>query len=335
MKIALLTLAFPQTSEIQQIAQLALLLSGSGTCPEALRGKPHDMLHVLLTARDLGVSPTSAMRKMYVIDGNVTIAPALKGALVRTKGLGRYWFPRPANAEGVYPDGVPPNDETRATVFGQRTGEDYVMASEFTMADAEIAKVAHKKNWQTYPKRMLQWRALTYLIDDLWPEVGFGIYTPDEMGAITDEDGHLIDVAEVHVPNGYERPTYAPAGSTDKKGDELAPQEERDEIQKRIDALPDGAKAALRERWSAEIRFGNGQVMSVKVLTRRAAGMAKAMLGGIESEVRSGKHDPQVEAVICGACGEEEQTDGSCGCAPDAEVTVEVEADDDLGRPFD
>lgn len=189
------------SDEFKALAAQAVVLSQSGICPKALRGKPHDMLQVLMSARDLGLAPTVAMRKLYVVDGQVTIAPALKMALVRIKGAGRIWYHQE-------------NDAQECTVYGQRTGEDYVHTVTVTIEDAariktringKTAPLTEKDNWKNYPARMLQWRAVGYLIDDLWPEVSFGMYSPDELGAYTDEDGHVIDVESVDVPEGFER----------------------------------------------------------------------------------------------------------------------------------
>jgi hypothetical protein len=44
---------------------------------------------------------------------------------------------------------------------------------------------------------MLSWRAVGYLLDDLFPEVGTGLYSPDELGAVTDGDGEPIEVRAV------------------------------------------------------------------------------------------------------------------------------------------
>jgi hypothetical protein len=90
--------AVPGRDEFLTLCQLAQMYSRSGVVPKQLRGKPHDVLVVLMTARDLGIPLTAGLRKVYVIDGNPSIAPQLKISLVRKKGLGNV-IQHPANAE--------------------------------------------------------------------------------------------------------------------------------------------------------------------------------------------------------------------------------------------
>lgn len=195
----------PAVSEATQIAQLAVTLAAAGACPSAIRGKPNDVFLVLLSARDLGVSLTTAMREFHVIDGKVTLSPKVKLALVRQSGLGKIW---PAGDNGA----------EHATWSAERHDlPGHVISSTFTWADAQLAHLVDsrcqphnhwkgsgsgrnsaeclcKTNWKTYPARMLSWRAAGYLLDDVFPEVGTGLYSPDELGAVTDAEGEPIEV---------------------------------------------------------------------------------------------------------------------------------------------
>ena len=342
----------PGRDEFLSLAAQAKVYAGSNLVPEALRDKPEDVFLLLASARDLGLAPTIALRKMYVVDSQVTIAPALKMALVRMKGAGRIWKPRPALPDGTFPDPDPPVENTseRAIVYGQRTGEDYVERVEITMDQMREVRYGYqrkyvlveKDNWKNYPWRMLWWRAVTQLIDDLWPEIGFGLYTPDEIGAMTDEEGVPIDVRSASAPDGFRQAaTYAPPDpNAVSPGEEPAP--DMEEIQARIDALPPEAQAELKVRWKEKVTFSDGRPIPVRLLTRRSSGIAKALISGIESETRTGRikttttptPPADVEtAVICGACGEEEKSDGSCGCAPD-DPEPPVDLTEDLGAPF-
>ena len=74
-----------------------------------------------------------------------------------------------------------------------------------TVDDVTLAQLIKDKSaWVKYPQRMLWWRAATAAVDDWFPEVAFGLYTPDEIGAAVDADGHVIDVDSVEMPEGYE-----------------------------------------------------------------------------------------------------------------------------------
>lgn len=222
----------PGADEFRSMAMQAKIFATSGLVPDALRNKPADTLLVLMTGRDLGIAPTAALRKCYVVDGQVTIAPALKLALVKIKGLGSI-RPAPGN-----------NDQSATAVAFDLAGNEiarYTVTWE-EMARVEYAKgklLVDKQNWRNYPARMLWWRAAGYLVDDVFPEVAFGIYTPDEVGALTDEDGHAIDVMEVPVPEGYER------------GGRAAPvtfvsEAEAEEMKLRANGLPGEARKVLK-----------------------------------------------------------------------------------------
>jgi hypothetical protein len=184
----------PNADEVRQLAAIAVVATAAGNVPKPLRGKPNDAFMVLLEGRALGLAPTTALRMLHVIDGTVTVPPKVKLALVRQAGLGEVW-----------PDAG--NDGTSATWHATRDGRTY--AYTFTMADARAAELDRKDNWRHYPGRMLSWRALGYLLDDVFPDVGTGLYAPDELGALTDEDGLPIEASGWEAPPGMNRPQAA------------------------------------------------------------------------------------------------------------------------------
>lgn len=194
----------PGHQEMQGMAAMAVTLAGADAVPAALRNKPNDVFQVLLTARDLGVAITTGMREFHVIDGKVTLSPKVKLAMVNERGRQEGW--------ACWPD--PGNDAEQATWHATRRDRPgLTFSSSFTMAEARNAgtgkgtgKLADKDNWKNYPKRMLSWRALGYLLDDVFPEVGTGLYSPDELGAMTDEDGQVIDVASTEPLAGTNPP---------------------------------------------------------------------------------------------------------------------------------
>jgi hypothetical protein len=89
---------FPGAEEVVAMAAQAKMMAASGLVPNALKGKPADVLLVLMTGRDLGIPPTTAIRECYVIEGNVTVSPQIRLARIRQLGLGRV-LPGPANTD--------------------------------------------------------------------------------------------------------------------------------------------------------------------------------------------------------------------------------------------
>lgn len=301
-------------NEFRALAMQAKMLSGSSLVPKDLRGKPHDVLLVLMTGRDLGIAPTAALRKCYVVDGQVTIAPALKLALVKIKGMGCV---RPA----------PDNDRTHATAIaydakGQEIARQTVTwddVKDVTIDYAGKKRMVDKDNWRNYPARMLWWRSAGWLVDDIWPEVAFGLYTPDEIGAMTDEEGRVVDVREVVVVDGYEK--HKPA-EAEKIADAVA-----EALTARASALPDGAKdelkAMFRER---EIR---GSIFSqlaskekvidpmIALFEKRAANGEWGDWSPAPAETVS---EPEVEPVA-----PPENVDGHTGVIADPEPPPEID----------
>ena len=79
---------------------------------------------------------------------------------------------------------------------GQRVGQ-----SSFSIDEAQAAGLAGKDNWKKYPSDMLFARALTRGARRYAPGIfgGAPIYTPEEMGVDTDEDGQIIEGQAVTV----------------------------------------------------------------------------------------------------------------------------------------
>lgn len=288
----------PQHAEMQGLAAMAVTLAAAEAVPAALRNKPNDVFQILLTARDLGIAVTTGIRELHVIDGKVTVSPKLKLAMVNERGRVEGW--------AVWPD--PANDAVRAVWHATRRDRPGVAFSyEFTMAEAKNAgtgkgtgKLAEKDNWKNYPKRMLSWRALGYLLDDTFPEVGTGLYSPDEMGAMTDEEGHVIDVASTEALPG----TKAPRGHGPQppaEGDQLWSEIDLAEfealhlrVQRLVATAPDAA-AELSRLW----RDSANPLPPIAELSKRQSIRAKALVTGIENRVRKGDEwGPEAKAAF-------------------------------------
>lgn len=299
----------PHQGELRTLAQLATTFAFSKLVPESLQGKPEDCLLVLLTARDLGLSVTVAFRECHPIDGRVTVSPKLKLAIVRQRGLGRIW-----------PD--PANDVTRHTWFAARADDPQtVYQVTYTLRDAERAglwmagcspddhseqcqkgaqygasrearKKSCKQNWRTYPGQMLQWRCMGYLMDQAFGEVGVGLYSADELGAVTDEDGHVIDIMEAGPLDGMPDHTPTPRDpATDPNA--VAPEDFRDQCKERIYRLPDPAIATLREQWSRrDAQTGIPTLFPLPALPLRQVKAAAAIIAGFEARAERGEWGP-------------------------------------------
>jgi hypothetical protein len=265
----------PAVNELQTMAQLATTFAAAGLVPKDLQGRPADCLLVIMSARDLGISITDGFRLLYPIDGRVTVAPKLKLAIIRQRGLAKMW-----------PD--PSNDGEQATWHAERDGISYRQT--FTKEDAATAGLLGKDNWKKYRPQMLQWRALGYLIDVVCPEVGTGLYSADELGAVTDDEGHVIDISEVEavVPGDTRRTGGGPNGRP--SGEQPADPDDLWQLQLRVHALPEAQQLTWRERKAQAVGSG----VPTTALTAAQLRGARSVLAGLEREAR--KADPDWDA---------------------------------------
>ena len=294
----------PEATEFAQLCQMARMLSLSELAPKKLRDKPYDTLLILLTARDLQIPVTSALRKISIIEGQPSIDTELQLALVRQRGFGAI-LPvaenfsqdplRFAAAVAVGPNGQPMGPPT---VF---TWSDAQMAG---YVDGGCLPEAHdrrritrknrdgstrtyegcecKDNWRTVPRDMLWWRAAARARRIYFPEATTGMYDADELGGVIDVEGHLVDPATAPLPDGYEDPKerkQQQAAAADAAGDPAVLLD----LWMRTRALPTPIRNEMRVAWKANDRI---QGRPVWALPQRLVQLAKSMMNGWEGKAR-------------------------------------------------
>lgn len=298
----------PVHDELRGMAEMAVTLALAGVMPKELRRNPANVLAVLLTGRELGVAPMTAIRTFHVIDGQVTVAPKVRMAMVRQQGLGKLW-----------PD--PDNDERTCSWFAERADQPGItFRSSYRWEQAQMARLAGpncqpyqhgprgdkapaaekclcKDNWRNYPDRMLSWRALGYLLDDTFPEVGTGLYSPDELGAVTDADGEpVFDLDNtdplVGGPSAQRaagpNPNEAPPNPADLQA-----------LHERINVLRTNADAAeaLKALWMAPDGDGNPKLPPLGKLLHRHMTVARAAVDAIERKAKAGEYGTDLAAM--------------------------------------
>jgi hypothetical protein len=344
-QMALESPGIPGRDEFLALAMMARVMSMSALVPKALQGKPHDTFLVLLTGRDLGLTTTAALRKVYVVDGQTSLAPQLTAALVRQQGLGRI-VPHPENS-----------DRWAAAIPLGPDGKPLGPHLEFTWEDAQIAGLVDatcqpgehntremrrtyrdggsktwqgcecKDNWLHYPRRMLWWRAVGYCADDYFPEVSMGLYSPDELGAVIDAEGHPIDPASADLPAGFEPPPTAEEARRaamspeDRDAEDRALEKDRAALQGRIRDLPDDVRGELKAKWEGSDRLGRVSVMH---LSPRDLRFAESMVRGFESKARAAGWTPSpAETPAANAPPEEATESERRGALPQEERDAE------------
>lgn len=249
----------PGRDEFLALAMQARMLAMSGAAPEAVRNDPYVAFHVAMVGRDLGISPSAALQLIDVIKTKngyqLSLSPQLLNGQIRRLGLGR----------------IVPVLQERDRCIARALGPDgeILGETEFTWEDARDAGLVglkcmpgeHATNrdgrcgcnqgYRTYPRRMMWWRASGFCAADLFPEAGLGLYSPEELGSVVDDQGRPLDPATVALPPGYDDPAeqrrqQQAAADQPAAGDKLW------ELQELIYALPAQLLAELRQQWRGE-----------------------------------------------------------------------------------
>lgn len=165
-------------ASFEQQMKMAGVLAESTLLPAHLRGKPANVLIIIQGARAMGVSAFWALQSMFVVDGKLSMSAELMRALVIRAG---HEFKIIEHTNKVAKVGI------------KRKGTDYWFETEFTMADAVMAKLDKKGPWIAYPSAMLLARVTSKICRAYCPDVLFGVvYTPEELGAKVDEEGAAV-----------------------------------------------------------------------------------------------------------------------------------------------
>jgi hypothetical protein len=134
----------------------------------------------ILYGREIGFGPITSMMNVYIVDGRPSLSAQIMAAAIQ-KSKRYHYRVRTWTAT-----------ECRIAFFD---GSESLGESSFSMAEAATAKLSTKDNWVKYPKSMLWARAMSLGARAYCSEVFGGvIYTPDELGAEVNDEGHVIEV---------------------------------------------------------------------------------------------------------------------------------------------
>jgi hypothetical protein len=185
---------------------LARLTTNTEMVPKALRGRPDAALAVMVYGSELGLSPMTALREVYIIEGTPSCSAKLMRALILRAGHQLEWR-------------VLTRD--RAVLTGRRRDRRGHATVEWTLDDARAAGVASKDVWKRYPRSMLAARATSELARLIFPDVTIG-YTPEELGGSVQHFGEYdtIDVEPDDLPGHVDYDTGEILDTVDVNVDE-------------------------------------------------------------------------------------------------------------------
>lgn len=140
----------------------------------------------ILAGQELGFGPFASMTGVNIIQNKPVLAANLMAAAVKRQGKYNYRVTR--------------LDDTGCELTFFENGQE-VGKSKFEKADAEKAGLLGKDNWKKYPRNMYFARALSNGQKWYAPDVfnGVTVYTPDELGAVVDEEGNASIPTETGV----------------------------------------------------------------------------------------------------------------------------------------
>jgi hypothetical protein len=161
----------------------ARAMAGSGFFTDAKQAS--QAVVKILAGQELGFGPFTSMVGVHIIKEKPTLAANLMAAAIKRSGKYNYKV-------------VKHDDNECHLEFYELWGGKWekVGDSIFTIADAKKAGVYETNaNWKKYPRNQLFARAMSNGHKWYAPDAfnGATVYTPDEMGAMVDEEGNVIE----------------------------------------------------------------------------------------------------------------------------------------------
>lgn len=164
----------------EQYLMLADRISRTAMVPSNLRGKPDEVLAVVMYGAELGIGPMQALQQINFIAGKPSASAELLRALVLEAG---HQFIVTI---------------TRETAVARCRRKDWEAWQEtsFTMEDAMLAGLAGGSGWTKYPDQMLAARVTSKACRQWFADVISGMsYTPEEVYAFSGTEDVDPDLA--------------------------------------------------------------------------------------------------------------------------------------------
>lgn len=168
-----------QAMTIDEKIRYAQCLAEGSLLPKSYQRNPGNMLIAIEMGESLGIRPMQAVWDVHIIEGKPSASSSLISMLVRRAG-------HKLRVRG---------DDVSATAEITRSDDpDFTYSVTWDMGRARNAGVTGKDNWKKYPAAMLKARAVTEVARDACQDALMGVkYTPEELGAVVDEEGNVVD----------------------------------------------------------------------------------------------------------------------------------------------
>ena len=181
--------------DIDGVMRIANMVVRAGIAPRTLN-TPEKVCMALAHGAEIGFTPMQSLQSLAVINGKVSVYGDALPALAMGSGLVTDF------AEGIRGEG----EEMEAWCRVARKGVKGIKEMTFSVEDAKVARVWGKQGpWTQYPKRMLQMRARSFALRDMFADVLGGISVAEEgedvvMMATVDGVATRVDRVHSQVP---------------------------------------------------------------------------------------------------------------------------------------
>lgn len=148
-----------QVQTLDMCRQLGHHYAQTDMVPKQYRGKPEDAAVAIQWGMEIGLQPLQALQNVAVVNGNATLWGDALVALVKQSGQCEYLttqWDEPAMT---------------AIVSTKRKGEPTEETRTYSMADAEKAGLAGRQTYQQHGKRMIQARARSHVLRDVYADL--------------------------------------------------------------------------------------------------------------------------------------------------------------------
>jgi hypothetical protein len=296
-------------SSVTDMMQISKFMAASKMLPNHLAGDEASVFAVMTAARSLDIPMWAAFQQIIVQKGRTSMSATLMQALVLRSGYNLYVMEDRSGDQG-------------ATVYVERPGIGVEQCGHaevsFTVEDALRAKLVSKNEktgalmarsqkgemlpWEAYTADMFIWRAISRACRRYFPDVLMGmLYTPEEVGALVDDEGKPLRAGAVTV--------------------EVSP--EVSELALRIAACEDRKTLRVIHAELTAKRLDSAEVDGVSLLAR------------LKMRLKDLPDDKPVQAALAEAAPEEPQDAVVVEDAPDAEEAAPAPAEDEAPAPVE
>ncbi len=194
---------------IEDLERLSVIVFKAGPPPG--HGCHQSVAMAIAFGLEIGLLPIQAVASVSVVNGKPSLyGDAALGLLQASPFCSEL-------EHGLDGEG----DDRVGWMRTQRKGEDKARETRFSVADAVTAQLWSKKGpWQTYPNRMLVWKAVSFHMKDWWADVLRGLSIHEDLAAEMEarsearqREQPAIETdkpAVVRVESEAARPTAAP-----------------------------------------------------------------------------------------------------------------------------